>query len=349
MGQCFGRQRVVCEIATLDGETGNIGAGATECCHRARVTLDRVDRPRAGQSEGECAEAGKQIERRAAPTDRGDNLFDEDGFGGFARLQKGAGRERDGSPRAQYANRPALDYQDLPRARSPDDASQVAPVAEPRQRSERAESRWLRSLDQQIDTAVGAGQHRLGRTAGRQQIGDQSPQRADEREQWRLEHQALAQIDEIVAKPLAKPDPRRLPRIAWPREPEPGPSPHRRHLPQWRDRCRVDPDPFERIQEAGELDRLVEDRLDMLQRAPAAAAEMATGWRGASWTRVEQLDHPPFAAAATAGAEPGANAIARGGERQIDRLALPSRDAVGAGADSFDQQLDGPALRRRYH
>ena len=206
-----------------------------------------------------------------------------------------------------------------------------------------------RSLDQQIDTAVGAGQHRLGRTAGRQQIGDQSPQRADEREQWRLEHQAFAQIDEIVAKPLAKPDPRRLPRIAWPREPEPGPSPHRRHLPQRRDRCRVDPDPFERIQEAGELDRLVEDRLDMLQRAPAAAAEMATGWRGASWTRVEQLDHPPFAAAATAGAEPGANAIARGGERQIDRLALPSRDAVGAGADSFDQQLDGPALRRRYH
>ncbi len=232
-----------------------------------------------------------------------------------------------------------LDDRDFPFRRPPDDAGEIAFVAEPRQGFERAKPRRLQGFEQQIDAAVGAAQGRLGRAAWRQQIGDETPQLPNEREQCRLQHQAFAQIYQIVRKALSKPDPRRLVPVARARETEPRPPPHRRNHPQRLDDLGIDPGSFQRIKQPAELDLPVEIWIEVLQRASAASPEMAARGRNASGTRIEKFDDLPFHSAAAAGAEPGVDMVARHGERKKDGRALPSRDAVPGGTDAVDRQF----------
>ena len=165
------------------------------------------------------------------------------------------------------------------------------------------------------------------------------PQLADEREQCRLQHQAFAQIDKIVREALSKPDTHRPARVTRARETEPCPPPHRRNGPQRLDDHGVDPGPFQRVQQPAELDLPVEIGIEVLQSASAAAPEMATRRRNASGTRIEKFDDVPFQSPTAAGAEPGADMVARHGEREKDGLAPPSCDAVPGGADALDRQF----------
>jgi hypothetical protein len=79
---------------------------------------------------------------------------------------------------------------------------------------------------------------------------------------------------------------------------------------------------------------------EVLQGAPAAAAEMDAGREGAAGTRRQDLD-PAGGKAFAAPSQPAhANPIARDGERQEHRAGGRRGDAVPAGADPGHDQLD---------
>ena len=78
----------------------------------------------------------------------------------------------------------------------------------------------------------------------------------------------------------------------------------------------------------------------MLQCTAAATAEMRARRSGSSFTPGQPIDDPPFPSAATAGAEPRADAVARHREGQKDRLAIVLGDSVPARPDPLDQKLD---------
>ena len=80
----------------------------------------------------------------------------------------------------------------------------------------------------------------------------------------------------------------------------------------------------------------------MLQRTAAATAEMWARRIGTPTPRGQPLDDPPFASAASSGAETRPNAIARHREGQKDRFAVVVRDAVPARPDPRDRKLDDP-------
>ena len=163
----------------------------------------------------------------AAAPDPAKDLLDEDRLGRLTRLQKGSRRIGDGNPRQHHPNRPALDNEDFATVRAPDDAGKVEVLGKPGQRFESAESWPFGSFDQQIDAAVGAGQGQLRCPARRHQVTPEAPQLVDETEKRRLEHRALSQIDEVVAKPLTEADLRPNLRIVGPHQTQPRTPPRR--------------------------------------------------------------------------------------------------------------------------
>ena len=80
----------------------------------------------------------------------------------------------------------------------------------------------------------------------------------------------------------------------------------------------------------------------MLNRAAAASAEMCARRFCAPLPGVQPFDNPALASTATAGAEPGADAVARHREGQKDRLAVAFGNAVSLRAKPFDRKLGEP-------
>ena len=113
-----------------------------------------------------------------------------------------------------------------------------------------------------------------------------------------------------------------------------------RHRAKRLNDCRIEPSAGECGVQRGELCRPVGGRVEVLQGAAAAPAEMPARRGAAPLAGGEQLDSAAFTAAAAALAEHRSDPVASGGERQIDRLAAPSRDPVARGADSLDDQFD---------
>jgi hypothetical protein len=239
------RKRVAREIAALDRDPWLVCGGAGERGGSAHVALDGVDRTITGQGKGERAEPGEEIDRRARGTDSGKNLLDEDHLGRWAGLQKSPGRERNGNPGQEHPNRPALDDDKLVEARTPDDAGEVTFFGEPPEGIACAELRPLRRLDHQVDPTVGVSEGRLRRRIRHQKLERDLPEPLGEREEYRFEHRAFAQVHEVVAEPFTVPDPRRGTRIARPADPEPHPPPFRRNESHRRDDTWIDPHPFE--------------------------------------------------------------------------------------------------------
>jgi hypothetical protein len=83
----------------------------------------------------------------------------------------------------------------------------------------------------------------------------------------------------------------------------------------------------------------------MLQRTTAVTAEMRARRIGAPTPRGQPLDDPPFASAASSGAETRPGAIARHREGQKDRFAAVFGDTVAPRAEALDTKLD-QAIRR---
>jgi len=80
----------------------------------------------------------------------------------------------------------------------------------------------------------------------------------------------------------------------------------------------------------------------MLQRTAAATAEMRARRIGAPTPRGHPLDDPPFASAASSGAETRPDAIARHRKGQKDRFAVVVGDAVPARPDPRYGELHEP-------
>ena len=80
----------------------------------------------------------------------------------------------------------------------------------------------------------------------------------------------------------------------------------------------------------------------MLHRAAAAAAEICARRFSAPLLGVQPFDNPALASSATAGAEPGADAVARHREGQKDRFAVAFGNAVSLRAKPLDRKLDEP-------
>jgi hypothetical protein len=305
-----------------------------------------------GERESEGPEPGVQIEHRTGPPDAAEDLLDEDRLGRLACLQKGARRIGDGDPRQHHPNRPALEDKDLFAGRTPDDAGEVAILCKPGERFESAEAWPFGGFDQEVDAAVGSGQSQLSRPARRHEVTPDKAQLVNETDKGGLEHRALRQIDEVVAKPLAEADPCRDPRIVRPRQAQPRAPPCRRDNLQRLHEARLDTDPFERAVKSAELECSIGSLVEMLQRAAAAMAEMPAGGFGAPAPGGQPLDNPAFAPAAAAGAEPDTYMVARHREGQKHRLAVMFGDPVAARADPLDEVVGVPlvpATRSRHH
>ena len=231
-GKRLGRQRVAGEVSPLDRDASSIRCGARERCCSAFFALDRMHRPGCSQREGEGAEPSKQVEHRAAWPDGGEYFFDENGFGRFARLQKGAWRISYGNAGQQHSDRAALHDEDLFTWGPPDNAGEVAILGKSGQRLESAELRALFGFDQHIDAAVGTGQCHLRGPASLHHVAGDTPQSVEEGEKPRLEHWAFPQVDKVVAKPFAKPDPCRESRVTRSHQPQPRAPSCRRNDPQ---------------------------------------------------------------------------------------------------------------------
>ena len=93
---------------------------------------------------------------------------------------------------------------------------------------ERPHAWRLLYLEQQVYAAVRRGQCRLSRPARRQETRKALPQPADSGKQWRLEHQALHDVDQIVAEALTKPDPQKGIWLARSQNADPKPEGDRR-------------------------------------------------------------------------------------------------------------------------
>jgi hypothetical protein len=150
----------------------------------------------------------------------------------------------------------------------------------------------------------------------------------------------LAQIDEIVGKALAEADPAGLARIARAQNRKARPPPCRRYDAKRLDCPRADPRPLEGGSPAGYLDAAIGLRIEVLQGAAAATPEIPASGLGVLVSGSNQFGHSRLMAIAAAPLEHNPNLIARRGEGQLNRLAMPSCDAVAVAADSLDPSLD---------
>jgi hypothetical protein len=126
----------------------------------------------------------------------------------------------------------------------PNYSGKITLLGEPREGIACAELRPLRRLDHQVDPAVGVSEGSLRPPIRHQKLERDLPEPLDEREEYRFEHRAFAQVDEVVAEPFTIPDSFRETGIARPADPEPRPAPFRRNEPHRPDDTWIDPNPF---------------------------------------------------------------------------------------------------------
>jgi hypothetical protein len=143
-----------------------------------------------------------------------------------------------------------------------------------------------------------------------------------------------------VAEPAAEPDPDFLSAIAGPVEAEPRSPACRCDDLQRGNRARLDAPAVEDRAQVVKLDPPISLRVEMLQRATAACAEMAARRGRPPGTCRDQIDDMPLTAAAAPRAKASAHPVARHSERQVDRVALPCSDAVARDPDPLDRNLD---------
>jgi hypothetical protein len=108
---------------------------------------------------------------------------------------------------------------------------------------------------------------------------------------------------------------------------------------------RIDPYAFEGRVKSSELCRPVGSRIEVLQRAAAALAEMPAQRLAAPRPGDEPFDSAAFLPSAPADAEPSADAITGHRKGQKDRLAVVVGDAVSTRPQPLDLELDQIAHR----
>ena len=159
-----------------------------------------------------------------------------------------------------------------------------------------------------------------------------------EGEQSRMQHGADAHVDHAMAGARIEADERRgLGRArALDREAR-APARARCDLQQRRHHRGIEPMLAQRRGNLLLFRSCIGVRREMLQRAAAACAEMRADRRRAL-ALAQQRDELGRLALAARGTEPGAHAIARGGEGQIDGAPVVACDAVAARADAVDDE-----------
>ena len=215
--QLFTRDRIAVEVAPLGSDIRKVRRRPRERVNRRRIAFDRMHRPGLRQGKSKGAQTRVQVDDGPTLAGCNDDLLHEKRLRRRAGLQETARREKNRHAREYHSRRTALDDGNIAVAAAPDDACEIMLLSDASQRFQCREAGRCGVLDQQIMTAVAPRDNRVASRSGREQCRRDTAQRFDEGKNGWLHDRTRTQIDQLMAKALAKPDQYRPPRITRPR------------------------------------------------------------------------------------------------------------------------------------